>query len=241
MELGDKSLSRDLRPICNELTASNACLGQVRRLGDPGFGVSFATPRFRRGNCNELSSSCSLCPPFWVPSSTSAFAVESVLPVHLHRLPVRIRLLHRNRWLRYRDRSDRSNAWRPSARRFLRTRYCRCWRAMSFVQGYDNGRPTEFLLLVDRYLQQARELQALTDSTGTIRMPDCDHAGHLLQNLGYRLQSGCGQKEVLLDNLELRKSIFDYRLRFPTHRIGTRSPQECPRSPITSPRHECRY
>ncbi len=69
-----------------------------------------------------------------------------------------------------------------------------------FVQGYDNGRPTEFLLLVDRYLQQARELQALTDPTGTIHIPDCDHAGPLLQTLGYRLQSGCGQKTGLLNN-----------------------------------------
>ena len=84
-----------------------------------------------------------------------------------------------------------------------------------FVQGYDNGRPTEFLLLVDRYLQQARELQALTDPTGTIHIPDCDHAGPLLQTLGYRLQSGCGQKQVYLTTSSSERAFLTIDSGFP--------------------------
>src|ERR1700744_1356024 len=45
-----------------------------------------------------------------------------------------------------------------------------------FAQGYDNGRATEFLILLDRYLHQARELQQLADPNGYIRIPDCDHS-----------------------------------------------------------------
>ena len=40
-----------------------------------------------------------------------------------------------------------------------------------FTQGYENGRPTEFLILVDRYLEQARELQNLTDSRARFTSP----------------------------------------------------------------------
>ncbi len=84
-----------------------------------------------------------------------------------------------------------------------------------FVQGYDNGRPTEFLLLVDRYLQQARELQALTDPSGTIHISDCDHAGPLLQILGYRLRSGCGQKEVYLTTSSSERAFLTIDSGFP--------------------------
>src|ERR1700722_8367604 len=66
------------------------------------------------------------------------------------------------------------------------------------TQGYDNGRPTEYLILVDRYLHQARELQALADSNGVIRIQDCEHAGSLLPILGYRLTQPCGQKGAFL-------------------------------------------
>jgi hypothetical protein len=84
-----------------------------------------------------------------------------------------------------------------------------------FAQGYDNGKPTEFLILLDRYLRQARELQALAGSTGTIRIQDCEHSGPLLQILGYRLRSGCGQKEVYLMTADSERAFLTIDSGFP--------------------------
>jgi hypothetical protein len=66
------------------------------------------------------------------------------------------------------------------------------------MQGYHQdskekgGRPTEFLILLMRYLQQARELQALARPQGVIRVSNCDEAEPLLAILGYRLRQACG-------------------------------------------------
>src|SRR5438876_971436 len=43
-----------------------------------------------------------------------------------------------------------------------------------FMQGYQRGTPTEFLLLLGRYVQQARELQILAGTKYTIRVDNCD-------------------------------------------------------------------
>ena len=84
-----------------------------------------------------------------------------------------------------------------------------------FAQGYDIGRPTEFLILLDRYMRQARELQALAAPNGTIRVPDCEHAGTLLLILGYRLRSGCGQKEVYLMTSDSERAFLTIDSGFP--------------------------
>jgi hypothetical protein len=84
-----------------------------------------------------------------------------------------------------------------------------------FAQGYDIGKPTEFLILLDRYMRQARELQSLAGPTETIRIPDCDHAGPLLQILGYRLRSGCGQKEVYLMTSDSERAFLTIDSGFP--------------------------
>ncbi|MBI3933713.1 MAG: hypothetical protein HY316_03420 [Acidobacteria bacterium] len=65
------------------------------------------------------------------------------------------------------------------------------------VDGYHHGqdrdrKPTEFLKLLDAYLDQARELQALADSQERIRVEDCNGTGPLLRILGYRLRDECG-------------------------------------------------
>src|SRR5437016_9100259 len=60
------------------------------------------------------------------------------------------------------------------------------------VRAYDRGRPTEFLVLVRRYLQQARELVILAGPQGTLRVSNCEEAKPLLAVLGYRLRESCG-------------------------------------------------
>lgn len=84
-----------------------------------------------------------------------------------------------------------------------------------FAQGYDVGRPTEFLILLDRYMRQARELQSFAAPNGTIRIPDCEHAGTLLLILGYRLRSGCGQKEVYLMTSDSERAFLTIDSGFP--------------------------
>ncbi len=84
------------------------------------------------------------------------------------------------------------------------------------TQGYDNGRPTEFLILVDRYLHQARELQNLAAAAGgSIHIADCDHSANLLQILGYRLRPGCGQKDASLATSDPERAFLTIDSGFP--------------------------
>ncbi|HEX6496177.1 MAG TPA: hypothetical protein VF018_11880 [Acidobacteriaceae bacterium] len=84
------------------------------------------------------------------------------------------------------------------------------------TQGYDNGRPTEFLILVDRYLHQARELQNLAAASGgSIHIADCDHSATLLQILGYRLRPGCGQKDLFLSTSDAERAFLTIDSGFP--------------------------
>ncbi len=59
-------------------------------------------------------------------------------------------------------------------------------------RGYLRGRPTEFLVLLRRYLQQASELVTLAAPEGLIRVSRCDQSKPLLEILGYRLRNPCG-------------------------------------------------
>ena len=70
------------------------------------------------------------------------------------------------------------------------------------VEGYQGrkdkqGRPTEFLILLKRYVGQARELVTLAGPEGVIRVSDCEQARPLLTILGYRLRQACGQNTSL--------------------------------------------
>ncbi len=60
------------------------------------------------------------------------------------------------------------------------------------LRGYAVGRPTEYLILVKRYLQQARELVALAGPDAEIRVSNCEDAAPLLTILGYQLRQACG-------------------------------------------------
>ena len=65
------------------------------------------------------------------------------------------------------------------------------------VEGYQNWqdknrKPTEYLILLKRYLEQARELLALAGPQGVIRISNCGEVQPLLTILGYRLRQACG-------------------------------------------------
>ena len=65
------------------------------------------------------------------------------------------------------------------------------------MSGYQGGKPTEFLVLVNWYMDQARELEALAGRGGVIHVSNCDDAKPLLVILGYRLEQGCGPEAAL--------------------------------------------
>src|SRR5207237_4281459 len=72
-----------------------------------------------------------------------------------------------------------------------------------FALGYEGqrpkGRPSEFLILLTRYVQQARELVALAGPDGVIHVSTCDEAKPLLKILGYRSRADCGQHSIFLE------------------------------------------
>ncbi len=85
-----------------------------------------------------------------------------------------------------------------------------------YIEGYQVGKPTEFLLLLDRYVQQARELQILAGSRNTIHVSNCDDSGTLLQILGYRLLQGCeDKKKIVLSTANAERAFLTIDSGFP--------------------------
>ncbi|HKW18146.1 MAG TPA: hypothetical protein VJO35_11630 [Terriglobales bacterium] len=88
-----------------------------------------------------------------------------------------------------------------------------------YVQGYigwrDNGSPTEFLILLGRYVNQAKELAALAGESGMVRISGCDQAGPLLKILGYRLRGECGQPNAALVTDESERAFLTVDSGFP--------------------------
>jgi hypothetical protein len=58
-------------------------------------------------------------------------------------------------------------------------------------------KPTEFLVLLKRYLQQAKELQSLAGAQEVLSVANCHEADRLLAIIGYRLKQGCGPDSEL--------------------------------------------
>jgi hypothetical protein len=58
-------------------------------------------------------------------------------------------------------------------------------------------KPTEFLILLKRYLKQAKELQSVAGTEQMIRVTNCSEANALLTVIGYRLKQGCGPDSEL--------------------------------------------
>ena len=67
-----------------------------------------------------------------------------------------------------------------------------------FLHGYESGRETEYLILVERYLRQARALQRMTGQDGALHVADCEDARALIHALGYRFERGCSRRDASL-------------------------------------------
>lgn len=73
------------------------------------------------------------------------------------------------------------------------------------VYGYEGsktkaGNPTEYLTLLERYIQRGKEMQWLAGKQEIIHVTDCASAGPLLEIIGYRLRSPCGPDTSLETN-----------------------------------------
>ncbi|WP_216840999.1 hypothetical protein [Acidobacterium sp. S8] len=84
-----------------------------------------------------------------------------------------------------------------------------------YLHGYESGVETEFLRLLDRYVHQARELQVLASSNGTIHVANCTDATQLLQILGYQFRQGCGQKGSFLSTASPERAFLTIDSGFP--------------------------
>jgi hypothetical protein len=85
----------------------------------------------------------------------------------------------------------------------------------TYLLGYNESTQTEFLRLLNRYLHQAKELQILAGSSGTIHVDNCADSATLLRVLGYRLRQGCGQKDVLLETANPTRAFLTIDSGFP--------------------------
>lgn len=81
--------------------------------------------------------------------------------------------------------------------------------------GYQTHRPTEFLILLNRYVHQARELADIAGPDGEIRVAECNDAGRLISVLGYRMRGACGQHHIALVTADPERAFLTIDSGFP--------------------------
>jgi hypothetical protein len=84
-----------------------------------------------------------------------------------------------------------------------------------FMQGYENSRKTEFLILLSRYVVQARELSELAAANGEILVSNCDDIKPLLTILGYRTRPNCGEPGTSLQTADSERAFLTIDSGFP--------------------------
>jgi len=88
-----------------------------------------------------------------------------------------------------------------------------------FQLGYESKgsklQPTEFLILLRRYVQQAKELAALAGTEGVIRVSNCEDGKKLLEILGYRPPLACDQSGTFLETADPRRAFLTIDSGFP--------------------------
>ncbi len=85
----------------------------------------------------------------------------------------------------------------------------------AFLYGHVGQRRTEYLILADRYVHQARELQVLAAADGKIHVKGCDDAGPLIQILGYRFENGCSPKDTAVVTADAERAFLTVDSGFP--------------------------
>ena len=94
----------------------------------------------------------------------------------------------------------------------------------AFLYGHVGERRTEYLVLVDRYVRQARELRSLASGDGMIRVSGCGDVGPLIQVLGYKFENGCNSKDATLITADAERAFLTVNSRVSTHEARAISP-----------------
>ena len=83
------------------------------------------------------------------------------------------------------------------------------------LQGYMMGRPTEFLVLLRRYVNQANELSTLARQNSQLHVNGCKDAESLLRVLGYKIDGQCGQSGMALITADPERAFLTCDSGFP--------------------------
>lgn len=83
------------------------------------------------------------------------------------------------------------------------------------VWGYEDGRETEFLRLIVRYVHMARELRRMTGSDGILKVANCADAMRLVHVLGYTFEKPCGGKDAYLTTADAGRAFLTVDSGFP--------------------------
>ena len=83
------------------------------------------------------------------------------------------------------------------------------------LYGYSGGSQKEYLVLLDRYVHQARDIQRLAGPEGIIRVSGCKDASELLSALGYKLEKACGRRDTSLMTANAERAFLTIDSGFP--------------------------
>ena len=83
------------------------------------------------------------------------------------------------------------------------------------LYGYSGGSQKEYLVLLDRYVHQARDIQRLAGPDGAIRISGCKDASELLNALGYKLEKACGRRDTALMTASAERAFLTIDSGFP--------------------------
>ncbi|MGA2908919.1 MAG: hypothetical protein ABSE36_14550 [Terracidiphilus sp.] len=89
----------------------------------------------------------------------------------------------------------------------------------AFLYGHQLGKKTEYLVLEDRYVQQARELQPLAVANGSIHISGCSDVAPLIQVLGYQFETGCSHDGATLITANAERAFLTVDSGFPLTRL----------------------
>ena len=89
----------------------------------------------------------------------------------------------------------------------------------AFLYGYQTGRKTEYLVLADRYVHLARELEPLAGPDGKIHVTGCDEAGPLIRILGYQFEHGCTKDDASLVTADAERAFLTVDSGFPLTKL----------------------
>src|SRR6202044_273940 len=85
----------------------------------------------------------------------------------------------------------------------------------AFLYGYQTGHKTEYLVLADRYVHLARELEPLAGPDGKIHVTGCDDPGPLIRVLGYQFEHGCSKEDASLITADAERVFLTVDSGFP--------------------------